>query len=246
MTDRPPLEKISIVIPVYNEDATVVALVTQVALAPLPAALPREIICVNDGSTDTTAALLDTLPALLTRDGVTLRILHRPRRAGKGAALRAGFSEASGDAIIIQDADLEYDPADYLRLLEPIYRGRADVVYGSRFAGGEPHRVFYFTHRVANALLTTFSNLCSQLNLTDMEVGSKVFRREVLTRLVLRSDGFSIEAELTQKIARLRPRLRIYEVGIAYHGRTFAEGKKITWRDGFLALVAIVRFRFLD
>jgi glycosyltransferase involved in cell wall biosynthesis len=177
--------------------------------------------------------------------GVEFKIHHKPQNEGKGAALRDGFAGATGDLVIVQDADLEYDPDDYRKLLEPILDGKADVVYGSRFIG-EPHRVLYFRHSVANKCLTALSNMFTNLNLTDMEVCYKVFRKSVLDRITLRCNRFGFEPEVTAKIAKLRPSLRIYEVGVAYHGRTYEEGKKITWKDGVKAVAAIIRFRFFD
>ena len=236
--------RLSIVIPVYNEEATFQELVRRVVNAPLPDGIGRadcEIICVNDASTDGTAAKLDELPNLFP--GVRFRIMHKQVNQGKGAALRDGFAAATGEFVLIQDADLEYDPSDYPKLLQPMVDGRADVVYGSRFIG-EPHRVLYFWHTVGNKVLTALSNMFTNLNLTDMEVGYKAFRRSVLRRITLKCNRFGFEPEVTAKIARLRPALRIYEVGIAYHGRSYEEGKKITWKDGVKAILTIVRFRF--
>jgi glycosyltransferase involved in cell wall biosynthesis len=203
----------------------------------------RQIICVNDCSKDGTKEKLDELPALFPAE--RFDIVHKPVNQGKGAALRDGFSRATGDIVLVQDADLEYDPDDYGKLLEPILEGKADVVYGSRFIG-EPHRVLYFWHSVANRFLTGLSNMFTNLNLTDMEVCYKVFRKDVLNRITLRCDRFGFEPEVTAKIARMRPRLRIYEVGVAYYGRSYEEGKKITWKDGVKAILAIIRFRFSD
>ncbi len=234
---------ISIVIPVYNEVATVRQLVAQVIEAPLPQGVRMQIICVDDCSTDGTAAALDELPAMFPLADFT--IIHKPVNQGKGAALRDGFRRAGGDLVLVQDADLEYDPADYVKLLQPIVEGHADVVYGSRFIG-EPHRVLYFWHTLGNRFLTFLSNMFTNLNLTDMEVCYKAFRRSVLDRIELKCDRFGFEAEVTAKIARMRPRLRIYEVGVAYYGRSYEEGKKITWVDGVKAILAIVRFRFSD
>src|SRR4051794_9737007 len=232
--------RLSVVIPVYNEAATVQELVRRVAAVPLPAGVGREVGCVNDCSTDGTAAKLDELPALFPRTPIP--VIHKPRNEGKGAALRDGFAAATGDVVLVQDADLEYDPNDYPKLLGPILDGRADVVYGTRFVGGEPHRVLYFWHTVGNKVLTLLSNMFTNLNLTDMEVGYKVFRRSVLQRFTLKCDRFGFEPEVTAKIAKLRPRVRIYEVGVAYYGRSYEEGKKITWRDGVKAILTILRF----
>jgi glycosyltransferase involved in cell wall biosynthesis len=238
-----PIRKLSIVIPVYNEEATIQHLVGLVVAARLPDGLTREIICVNDCSKDGTGPKLDELPRLYP--GTDFKIFHKPVNEGKGAALRDGFKHASGDVVLIQDADLEYDPADYVKLLQPIVDDKADVVYGSRFIG-EPHRVLYFWHTLGNKFLTSMSNMFTNLNLTDMEVCYKVFRKSVLDRITVKCNRFGIEPELTAKIAKMRPRLRIYEVGVAYYGRSYEEGKKITWKDGVKAILAIVRFRFSD
>ena len=238
-----PLKTVSIVIPVYNEGPTVQNLIRLVVEAPLPPGLTREIICVNDCSRDNTAAKLDEAPALFP--GVAFQVFHKPVNEGKGAALRDGFKKATGDIVIIQDADLEYDPADYIKLLEPIVENKADVVYGSRFIG-EPHRVLYFWHTLGNKFLTAFSNMFTNLNLTDMEVCYKVFRKEVLDRITIKCNRFGFEPEITAKIAKYKPRLRIYEVGGAYYGRSYEEGKKITWKDGIKAILTIIRFRFSD
>ncbi len=238
-----PVRSVSIVIPVYNEGETVQTLVGLVVAAPLPDGMTREIICVNDASRDATAARLDELPALFPT--VSFRIQHKPVNQGKGAALRDGFQLATGDVVLIQDADLEYDPSDYRKLLEPIVQDKADVVFGSRFIG-EPHRVLYFWHTVGNKFLTLFSNVFTNLNLTDMEVCYKVFRRSVLQKVTIRCARFGFEPEITAKIAKMRPRLRIFEVGVAYYGRSYEEGKKITWKDGLKAILTIIRFRFTD
>jgi glycosyltransferase involved in cell wall biosynthesis len=238
------ITRISIVIPVYNEAATVQTLVGRVVGARLPGDLDREIICIDDCSTDGSAEKLDQLPGMFP--GASFQIVHKPVNQGKGAALRDGFRLATGDVVIIQDADLEYDPADYPRLLQPILDDRADVVYGSRFMGGAPHRVLYFWHTLGNRFLTIFSNMFTNLNLTDMEVCYKVFRKPVLDRVRIRCNRFGFEPEITAKIARMRPRLRIFEVGISYYGRSYEEGKKITWKDGVKAMLAIVRFGLKD
>lgn len=245
--DGPPkkqivqLTKVSIVIPVYNEEATVQYLIDLVVKAPLQEGLRREIICVNDCSKDGTAAKLDELPKLFPN--VDFKIFHKPVNEGKGAALRDGFKHATGDVVLIQDADLEYDPQDYRKLLQPIIEDKADVVFGSRFIG-EPHRVLYYYHTLGNKFLTTLSNMFTNLNLTDMEVCYKVFRKSVLDQINIKCNRFGFEPEITAKVAKMRPRLRIYEVGVAYYGRSYEEGKKITWKDGIKAILTIIRFRF--
>ncbi len=237
------ITKVSIVIPVYNEETTIQQLVGLVAAAPLPKGLVRELIIVNDCSKDGTGKKLDQLKDLFP--DTEIRVIHKPVNEGKGAALRDGFKHAAGDVVLIQDADLEYDPKDYPRLLQPIADDKADVVYGSRFIG-EPHRVLYFWHTMGNKFLTAFSNMFTNLNLTDMEVCYKVFRKSVLDRIKLRCNRFGFEPEVTAKIAKFRPRLRIYEVGVAYYGRSYEEGKKITWKDGIKAILTIIRSRFSD
>jgi glycosyltransferase involved in cell wall biosynthesis len=227
--------KLSIVIPCYNEVATLRTLVDRVRAAPVA---DKEIIIVDDCSTDGTIDLLRSEIA-----GLVDRVLFHPVNRGKGAALRTGFAAATGDAVVVQDADLEYDPAEYPKLLQPILDGRADVVFGSRFAGGEAHRVVYFWHMVGNKFLTLLSNMATNLNLTDMESCYKVFRREVLQRITIEEDRFGVEPELTAKVAKLK--CVIYEVGISYYGRTYAEGKKIGWRDGVRALYVIFKYNFL-
>jgi glycosyltransferase involved in cell wall biosynthesis len=224
--------KVSIVIPVYNEKTTIKEILRRVQAVKL--GLAREIVIVDDCSSDGTS---DILKRLAKRPG--LKIVFHDKNQGKGAALRTGFSRATGDIILVQDADLEYDPREYPRLLEPILDGRADVVYGSRFLSG-PHRVFFFWHYVGNKLLTTFSNMVSNLNLTDMETCYKVFKREVLQKIRLRSERFGFEPEITIKLAKLR--CRIYEVPVSYAGRDYSEGKKIGWKDGLAAVYHIIRF----
>ncbi|MEA2625466.1 MAG: hypothetical protein QOD06_1511 [Candidatus Binatota bacterium] len=225
--------KVTVVIPVFNERRTIEAVIGRVRGA--LAERPSEIVVVDDGSSDGTREVLRTI------DGI--RLIEHPVNCGKGAALRTGFAAATGDVVIVQDADLEYDPRDYPKLLEPIEDGRADVVFGSRFLGG-PHRVLFFWHYVANRALTTLSNIFTNLNLSDMETGYKVFRADVVKRIHIRSDRFNFEPEITAKVAKAR--CRIYEVPISYSGRTYEEGKKIGFRDGFSALWAIVRYRFVD
>jgi len=240
----PSYKKLSVVIPVYNEEQTVQDLIKLVVDAVLPAHLEKEIVCINDASKDGTGKKLDELPALFP--GQEFKIVHKPVNEGKGAALRDGFKLSTGDIVIVQDADLEYDPDDYPRLLQPVLEGKADVVFGSRFIG-EPHRVLYYYHTLGNKFLTNLSNMFTNLNLTDMEVCYKVFTKDVLNRIPpLKCNRFGFEPEITAKVAKLRPRLRIYEVGVAYYGRSYEEGKKITWKDGVKAILAIIRFRFSD
>lgn len=227
--------KLSIVIPLYNEVALVPLVLERVAVAPLPAGVDREIVIVDDGSTDGSRQWLDDVAAARPE----VRAVHHATNRGKGAAVRSGFAAASGDVIVVHDADLEYDPREHARMLEPILDGRADVVFGTRFLG-QTHRVLYYWHAVGNWLLTTLSNMLSNVNLSDMECCCKMFRREVLARLVLREDRFGFEPEVTAKVARLG--CRIYEVPVGYSGRTYAEGKKIGWRDGASALRCIVRY----
>jgi glycosyltransferase involved in cell wall biosynthesis len=232
--------RLSIVIPVYNERATVEELVARVVSVEL--GMEREIILVDDGSTDGTR---DIYPKIVERwPGERIQVKLQPGNRGKGAAVREGFALATGDVLLIQDADLEYDPRDYLKLLRPILEGRADVVYGSRFVGSDYHRVHLFWHMVGNKVLTTLSNMLTNLNLTDMETCYKVMRAEVVRSLKLKSNDFAIEPEITAKIAK--GQWRVYEVGISYAGRDYAEGKKIGAKDGFKALWAILRFRLWD
>jgi glycosyltransferase involved in cell wall biosynthesis len=237
------LMKLSIVIPIYNEAETIQELIGKVLAVALEQQVQREIVCINDCSSDGTADKLNELRTLYP--GEQFNIVHKPVNQGKGAALRDGFKLASGDIVLVQDADLEYDPTDYPKLLRPILDNRADVVFGSRFIG-EPHRVLYFWHTLGNKFLTEFSNMFTNLNLTDMEVCYKVFRKSVIDQITIRCDRFGFEPEVTAKIAKIRPRLRIYEVGVAYYGRSYEEGKKITWKDGVKAILAIIRFRFTD
>jgi len=226
--------KLSIVIPVYNEEATVEALIARVRAVDLE----KEIIVVDDCSRDGTPEIL----ARLAADG-ELRVLRHERNQGKGAALRTGFAAATGEIVVPQDADLEYDPMEYGKLMQPILDGRADAVFGSRFAGGESHRVLYFWHYVGNRILTLLSNAFTNLNLTDMETCYKVVRRDVMQQVTIEENRFGFEPEITAKLAALR--CRVYEVGISYSGRTYEEGKKIGWKDGVSALWSICRYNLL-
>jgi len=223
---------VSIVIPCYNEISTLEQVIDAVLASPVPG---KEIIVVDDASTDGTTELI--------REKVeprVSRVVFHERNQGKGAALRSGFDVATGDLVLIQDADLEYDPREYEKLLAPILEGKADVVFGSRFAGGESHRVFYFWHSVVNRLLTLLSNMLTDLNLTDMEVCYKVFRREILQQIRVEENRFGFEPEITAKVAKLH--CRVYEVGISYAGRTYSEGKKIGWKDGVRAVWCILKY----
>ena len=224
---------LSVVIPVYNEKEFVAQVVRQVQATPYR----KEIIIVDDASTDGTSEVVDRL------QGDDVRVFHHEHNQGKGAALRTGFAQTKGDIVIVQDADLEYNPADYPTLLQPILDGRADAVFGSRFLGG-PHRVLLFWHRVGNAVLTMLSNMMTNLDLSDMETGYKVFRGDLARSMRIKSNRFAVEPEMTARLARMKA--RIYETPISYSGRDYAQGKKITWRDGLSALWHIFRFRFFD
>lgn len=224
--------KLSVVMPVYNERNTLREVVEHV----LAVSLELELLCVDDGSQDGSREILSGLQQQYPQ----MRVFFQPQNTGKGAALRRGIQEASGDFVIIQDADLEYDPSDYHALLEPLIQGKADVVYGSRFLGSAPHRVLYFWHSVGNRLLTLLSNCLTNINLTDMETCYKIFRREVIQSIPIEENRFGFEPEITVKVAKRR--LRIYEVGISYWGRTYEEGKKIGWKDGVWAVWCLLKY----
>ncbi|TVQ51994.1 MAG: glycosyltransferase family 2 protein [Spirulina sp. DLM2.Bin59] len=224
--------KLSVIIPCYNESATIHQIVAAVKASPIE---NIEIIIVDDGSTDGTRDILET-----EIKGEVDQIIYHPQNRGKGAALRTGFGAATGDIVIVQDADLEYDPQEYPLVIDPILKNRADVVFGSRFLGSHSHRVLYFWHAVGNRFLTTLSNMFTNLNLSDMETCYKAFRREVIQGVKIRENRFGFEPEITAKVARMN--CRIYEVGISYYGRTYQEGKKINWKDGFRAIYCIIRY----
>ena len=224
--------RLSIIIPCYNEISTIQTIIEQVKKSPV---VDKEVIIVDDCSTDGTREVLRN--KLETQVD---RVLYHPENYGKGAAIRTGLSVVTGDIVIIQDADLEYDPQQYPTMIRPILENKADVVFGSRFVGGEPHRVVYFWHRVGNSILTLLSNMLTNLTLTDMECCYKVFRRDIIKSIEIKEKRFGVEPELTAKVAKLN--CRIYEVGISYYGRTYAEGKKINWKDGVRAIYCIIKY----
>jgi glycosyltransferase involved in cell wall biosynthesis len=233
---------LSIIIPAFNERGTIIRLLEKIEEVHLMGGLGKEVILVNDCSSDDTEELV--LRYILKKPHLLVRYIKHDRNRGKGAALRTGIREASGECLIIQDADLEYDPQEYNLLLKPVLDGVADAVYGSRFMGGSTHRVLLFWHTLGNKFLTLFSNMLTNLNLTDMETGYKLVKTDMARRIVLKEDRFGIEPELTAKISRI-PGIRIYEVGISYYGRTYGEGKKVNWKDGLWAIWCIVRYNLL-
>ncbi len=234
-----PLRKLSIIIPAYNEERTIHFLLDKVRNVTLDNGIAKEVVIVNDGSTDGTAKAVESYMQQWPDMGITF--FQQPRNMGKGAAIHRGIAEATGEYLVVQDADLEYDPRQYNDLLRPVLEGFADVVYGSRFMGHHPHRILFFWHSIGNKVLTTLSNAFNNLNLTDMETCYKLIRSDIAKGLDLRERRFGFEPEVTAKLARVKG-VRIYEVGISYYGRTYAEGKKIGWKDGFRAVWCIIKY----
>jgi len=235
------VKKLSIIIPCYNEEKLISTVLEKVLQTKLDHGLEKQIIIVNDGSTDNSAIAINQF---CEKNPCAISI-HQPKNSGKGAAVRSALQKVNGDIIIIQDADFEYDPNDYNKLLHPIIDGHADIVYGSRFRGSEPHRVLFFFHTIGNKFLTFLSNLFTGLNLTDMETGYKMFRTDIVRQIRLKENRFGFEPEVTAKVSRIK-NIRIYEVGIAYYGRTYDDGKKIKWTDGFHAIWCILKYNILS
>ena len=232
-------KKLSIIIPCYNEESFIYTILNNILESSLPNTISKELIVVNDGSTDNSMKLIEDFKNI--HPGCDMMIVNHPVNKGKGSCIKTGIQYATGDYIIIQDADLEYDPKDYNKMLSLFLENRADVVYGSRFRTGDAHRVLFFMHTIGNKFLTFLCNLFTQLNLTDMECGYKMFRSEILKNIQLHEQRFGFEPEVTSKISRIK-NIRIYEIGISYHGRTYADGKKIKWQDGFRALYCIIKY----
>ena len=233
---------LSVVIPAYNESSTILDILQKVLDLDI-AGIDLEVIVINDCSTDDTKALVEKF--ISGQSDKHVKLLNQEKNRGKGAAIHRGIKEASGDYMVIQDADLEYDPDEYRELLKPVLGGQADVVYGSRFMGGEPHRILFFWHSIGNKLLTSMSNMFTNLNLTDMETCYKLFRTDIIQKIYLKERRFGFEPEVTAKISRV-PGIRIYEVGISYYGRTYDEGKKINWKDGFHAIFCILKYNIFN
>lgn len=237
------MSTLSIIIPVYNEDRYIVLILEKIRETNLPHSINKEVIVVNDASTDNTEQRLFHYKS--SENALCFKYIKHAKNSGKGAAIHTGIGEATGDYVIIQDADLEYDPKDYCSLLKPILENLADVVYGSRFVGDKPHRVLFFWHYTGNKILTLLSNALTNMNLTDMETCYKLFRREIIQSIFLKEKKFGFEPEVTAKISKI-PNIRIYEVGISYYGRTYKEGKKINWKDGLHAIYCILRYNFFS
>ncbi|WP_081212336.1 glycosyltransferase family 2 protein [Salegentibacter sediminis] len=236
------MKKLSILIPAYNEEKTIIPILEELKILALDFSLEREILIIDDHSTDKTGELITEF--ITKNPEIDINYFKQETNLGKGAAIHKGIDMASGDFIIIQDADLEYDPDEYNHLLRPVLEGKADVVYGSRFMGGNPHRILFFWHSIGNKFLTFLSNAFTNLNLTDMETCYKLFRADILKSLTLKEKRFGFEPEVTAKISRI-PGIRIYEVGISYYGRTYAEGKKINWKDGLRALWCVFKYNII-
>lgn len=233
------IQKLSIIIPAYNEEKTILEILKKVCNVELGGNISKEILVINDCSSDGTGRMVEDF--LVGNPNLDIKYFKHDLNLGKGAAIQTGISHATGDYLIIQDADLEYDPNEYNILLEPVKKGSAEVVYGSRFIGGKPHRILFFWHRIGNNILTFFSNLFTNLNLTDMETCYKLFKANIIKSIELKEKRFGFEPEITAKISKI-PNIKIYEVGISYYGRTYKEGKKINWKDGFRALYIIIKY----